>query len=124
MNSLDWDAPKAVDIPKLISHVVHINSLKHNPERGFEFTTSTCNNYPTILMDVDDSNYCDSIFKPHNFDVKSEKKHKNKRWFTLAKPKEVTKGGKGVRQYFKIDETKLSLEQRLGRQIDLANCEV
>ena len=71
-------APKAVDIPKLISHVVHINSLKHNPERGFEFTTSTCNNYPTILMDVDDSNYSDSIFKPHNFDVKTDKKNKNK----------------------------------------------
>ena len=67
-------APKAVDIPKLISHVVHINSLKHNPERGFEFTTSTCDNYPTILMDVDDSNYSDSIFKPHNFDVKTDKK--------------------------------------------------
>ena len=67
-------APKAVDIPKLISHVVHINSLKHNPDRGFEFTTSTHDNYPTILMDVDDSNYSDSIFKLHNFDVKAEKK--------------------------------------------------
>ena len=67
-------AEKAVDIPKLISHVVHINSLKHNPERGFEFTMSTCDNYPTMLMDVDDSNYSDSIFKPHNFDVKTDKK--------------------------------------------------
>ena len=64
-------APPAVDIPKLI---VHINSLKHNPDRGFEFTMSTRDNYPTILMDVDDSNYLDSIFKPHNFDVKAEKK--------------------------------------------------
>ena len=119
-----FGAPKAVDIPKLISHVVHINSLKHNPDRGFIFTTSSCDNYPTILMDVDDSNYFDSIFKPHNFDVKMDKKNKNKRWFTLSKLKEVTKGGKGVRQYFKIDETKLSLEQRLGRQIDLENREV
>ena len=67
-------APKAVDIPKLISHVVHINSLKHNPERGFEFTMSTQDNYPTILMDVDNSNYSDSIFKPHYFDVKTDKK--------------------------------------------------
>ena len=71
-------APKAVDIPKLISHVVHINSLKHNPHRGFEFTTSTRDNYPTILMDVDYSSYSDSIFKPHNFDVKPDKKDKNK----------------------------------------------
>ena len=117
-------APKAVDIPKLISHVVHINALKHNPDRGFEFTMSTRDNYPTILMDVDDFNYSDLIFKPHNFDVKTDKNKKNKRCFTLSRPKEVTKGGKGVRQYFKIDETKLSLEQRLGRQIDLENCEV
>ena len=117
-------APKAMDIPKLICHIVHINSLKHNPDRGFEFTTSTCDNYPTILMNVDYSNYSDSIFKLHTFDVKIDKKTKNKRWFTLAKQKEVTKGGKVVRQYFKIDETKLSLEQRLGRQIDLENCEV
>ncbi|MCG8622193.1 MAG: hypothetical protein MJE68_09400, partial [Proteobacteria bacterium] len=39
-------APKSVDILKLISHVVHINTTKHNPNRGFEFTTSTRDNYP------------------------------------------------------------------------------
>ena len=117
-------ALKAVDIPKLISHVVHINSVKLNPNRGFEFMTSTWDNYLTILMDVDDSNYSDSIFKPHTFDVKIDKETKKKWWFTLSKPKEVTKGGMGVRQYFKIDETKLSLKQRLGQQIDLENCEI
>ena len=77
-------APKAVDIPKLISHVVHINALKHNPDRGFEFTI-THDNYPTILMDVDDSNYSDSIFKPHNFDVKTDKKKQKMVHFIQAK---------------------------------------
>ena len=48
-------APKAVDIPKLISHVAHINIAKHNPNRGFEFTTSTRDNYPVHLMDSETS---------------------------------------------------------------------
>ena len=39
-------APKAVDIPKLISHVVHINTTKHDPNRGFQFMTSMRDNYP------------------------------------------------------------------------------
>ena len=38
-------APKAVDIPKLISHVVYLNTTKHDPKRGFEFTTSTRDSY-------------------------------------------------------------------------------
>ena len=34
-------APKSVDIPKLITHIVHVNTTKHDPKCGFEFTTST-----------------------------------------------------------------------------------
>ena len=39
-------------------------------------------------------------------------------WFTLSKPKQVAKGGHGIRQYFKIDETKLTAEKRLGKNLD------
>ena len=45
-------APKAVDIPKLISHIIYINTIKHDPTRGFEFTTSTRDNYPTYFMEM------------------------------------------------------------------------
>ena len=69
-------APKAVDIPKLISHVVHINTLKHNPNRGFEFTTSTRDNYPTILMEDDPIVSDAGLFKTHNFDLPTTKKIK------------------------------------------------
>ena len=118
-------APKAVDIPKLISHVVHVNTTKHNPRRGFEFTTSTRDNYPTYLMETDTSIDSNSSYAPSAFDVKiNNKKKKNKRWFHLAKPKEVTKGGKGVRQYFKVDETKLTDEQRLGKNVSLTDCDI
>ena len=67
-------APKAVDIPKLISHVVHVNTTKHDPSRGFEFTTSTRDNYPTYLMEMDNSNSSINSYAPSAFDVKVDKK--------------------------------------------------
>ena len=118
-------APKLVDIPKLISHVVHLNTTKHNPNRGFEFTTSTRDNYPVYLMDSSKIDTSTSSFQQNLFDVnKANKKYKSRRWFTLSKPKQVLKGGKGVRQYFKIDESKLSMEQRFGKKISIDNFQI
>ena len=117
--------PKSVDIPKLISHVVHLNTTKHNPDHGFEFTTSTRDNYPVYLMESDIKNTNISNFQQHLFDQnKTKKKYKSRRWFTLAKPKEVLKGAKGVRQYFKIDESKLSMEQRFGKKVSIDKFEI
>ena len=66
-----------------------------------------------------------SNFQQNLFDEKkSKKKYKGCRWFTLAKPKEVLKGAKGVRQYFKIDESKLSMEQRFGKKVSIENFEI
>ena len=89
-----------MDIPKLISYVVHINALKHNPDRGFGFTMSTRNNYPTILMDVDDFNYLDLIFKPHNFDVKTDKKKQKQKMVHFIKAKGSYKRWKGCLTIF------------------------
>ena len=69
-------APKSVDIPKLISHVVHINTTKHDPLRGFEFTTSTRDNYPVYLMGVDKTSTSISQFQQHLFDQKQLRKKK------------------------------------------------
>ena len=46
------------------------------------------------------------------------KKRPKSNWFTLSKPKQVAKGGHGIRQYFKIDETKLTAEKCLGKNLD------
>ena len=117
-------APKAVDIPKLISHVAHINTTKHDPNRGFEFTTSTRDNYPTYLMETSECLTDSYNFKNHPFDMNTHrKKCKNKRWFGLSKSKQVAKGGHGIRQFFKIDETKLTSEQRIGKQITIEECQ-
>ena len=113
-------APKAVDIPKLISHVVHINTAKHDPERGFEFVTTTRDNYPVYLMEENNDYITGTHLKNHSFDSnRNRKKYKSKKWFHLSKPKQVTKGGMGIRQYYKVDETKLSAEQRFGRKLDI-----
>ena len=48
--------PKAVDISKLISYVMYLNTMKHDPNRGFEFTTSTRDNYPVYLMEYAEDN--------------------------------------------------------------------
>ena len=116
-------APKAVDIPKLISHVVHLNTMKH--DSGFEYTTSTRDNYPVYLFENEVRNSDDNFFGSTPFDVKGGKKSKTKKhWFTLLKPKQVSKGGKGICQYMKIDETKLSSEQRLGENVELDKCTI
>ena len=36
---------------------------------------------------------------------------------SLLKPKQVAKGGHGIRQYFKIDETKLTAKKHLGKNL-------
>ena len=105
-------APKAVDIPKLISHVVYINTTKHDPECGFEFVTMTRDNYPVYLMEQNNDYIPGTMLKNHSSDSqKNRKKYKSKKWFHLSKLKQVAKGGVGIRQYYKVDETKLSAEQ-------------
>ena len=54
------------------------------------------------------------------FDVpKTCRKHVKNKKFVLSKPKQITRGGHGVRQYMKIDETKLLAEERFGKNINL-----
>ena len=115
--------PKAVDIPELISHIVYVNTIKHDPLQGFEFSISTRDNYPTYFMETDDSqlNYMD--FKNHPFD-KSSTRHKCNvhKLFKLSKPKQITNRGKGIRQFLAVDESKLTMEQRFGKKIQMDEC--
>ena len=105
-------APKAVNIPKLILHVVYINTTKDDPEHEFEFVTMTRDNYPVYLMEQNNDYIPGTMLKNHSFDSqKNRKKYKSKKWFHLSKPKQVAKGSVGICQYYKVDETKLSAEQ-------------
>ena len=113
-------APKSVDIPKLITHIVHVNTTKHDPKHGFEFTTSTRDNYPCYLLSSNVSLPAQHDFQTHPFDIQTTRnpRKKNKK-FVLSKPKQITQGGHGIRQYMKVDETKLLAEERFGMKIKL-----
>ena len=65
-------APKSVDIPKLITHIVHVNTMKHDPKWGFEFTTSTRDNYPCYLLSSNVSCSPQVDFQTHAFDMKKK----------------------------------------------------
>ena len=111
-------APKSVDIPKLISHVVQINTTKHNPECGFEFITSTREKYPTYFKETDNSQLLSYIFKNHPFDASNNYgKRRPHKLVNVSRPKQIAKGGKGIRQFYTIDETKLTHEQCFGKMI-------
>ena len=69
-------------------------------------------------METDDSqlNYID--FKNHPFDKSNTHKKTNvHKLFKLSKPKQITKGGKGIHQFLTVDESKLTMEQRFGKKI-------
>ena len=113
-------APKSVDIPKLITHIVHVNTTKHDPKRGFEFTTSTRDNYPCYLLTSNVSCSPQVNFQTHAFDIQKKRNlRKKSKQFVLSKPKQITRGGHGIRQYMKIDETKLLAEERFGKKIKM-----
>ena len=114
-------APKSTDIPKLISHIVHVNTTKHDPNRGFEFTTSTRDNYPCYMMELPDDNTQENqLFRNHPFDKDTGSRKKKKKLLSISKPKTITRGVRGIRQYIRIDEDKLTDEQRLGRNISMS----
>ena len=74
-------------------------------------------------METDASNVNAVLFSNHPFDIShGRRKQKYKNVFKLSKPKEVTKGAKGIRQYMTVDETKLTMEQQFGKNISLEEC--
>ena len=96
---------------------MHVNTTKHDPKRGFEFTTSTRDNYPCYLLSSNVAFAGQVHFQTHPFDIKKTcTPHKKKKQFVLSKPKQITRGGHGIRQYMKVDETKLLAEERFGKK--------
>ena len=115
-------SPKSVDIPKLLSHIVHVNTTKHNPNRGFEFVTSTRDNYPCYLMEMEGNEDDGEVFASCAFDVIDHKRNKiPSKFFSLSKPKCITRGKRGIRELFRIDESRLTSEQRLGKKVDISS---
>ena len=66
-------------------------------------------NYPTYFMELESVNANRVAFFNDPFDKSiTYPKKPSKRFFKLAKPKCVTKGGRGIHQNITVDESKLS----------------
>ena len=58
---------------------MYINTTKHDPEHGFEFVTTTRDNYPVYLMEQNTDYIPGTMLKNHSFDSKKTGKNTNQR---------------------------------------------
>ena len=99
--------PKAVDIPRLISHVTELNNIRHELDRGFSFHTTNRAAYPYHTLE-----------KPHDqnqtvFDMPRHRK-KCKEQSLLALPKAITRGTVPIHEHHRKNESKVLLHKRAG----------
>ena len=99
------DCPKAVDIPRLISHVTELNNIHHELDRGFSFHSTNRAAYPYHTLE-----------KPHDqnltvFDMPRCRK-KRKEQSLLALPKAITRGTLPIREHHHKNESKVLLHKR------------
>ena len=99
--------PKAVDVPKLISHVTELNNIRHNAARGFAFHTTNRAAYPYHTLDMPSDD------RMTTFDLPRKRKQR-KAQTLLALPKAITRGQLSVREHHRKDESKVLLHKRAG----------
>ena len=99
--------PKAVDIPRLISHITELNAIRHDVDRGFVFNTSNRGAYLYDRLEPPiDQNQT-------RFDLPRVRK-KRKAQSLLALPKAITHGQLTIRKFHRKDESKVPLQRRSG----------
>ena len=99
--------PKAVDIPRLISHVTELNSIRHDSSRGFVFNATNRGSYPYDTLEPPlDRNQT-------RFDLPRVRK-KRKAQTLLALPKAIMCGQLTIREFHRKDESKVPLHRRSG----------
>ena len=99
--------PKAVDIPRLISHVAEINHIRHNVHRGFVFNTTNRAAYPYHTL------HAPSDPNLTTFDLPCHRR-KRKAQTLLALPKAIMLGQMTIREHYRKDESKVLLHRCAG----------
>ena len=98
---------KAVDIPCLITHMTELNTIRHDPNCGFAFSTTNRGVYlyDTLLPPSD--------INQTRFDLPRPRKQQ-KAPKLLALPKAITRGQLTIREFHRQDEGKIPLDKRAG----------
>ena len=98
--------PKAVDIPRLISHVTELNNIRHELDRGFLFHTTNRAAYPYHTLErPKDQNL-------NVFDIPRHRK-KCKEQSLLALLKAITRGTLPIREHRCKNESKVLMQREL-----------
>ena len=108
--------PKSCDIPKLISHLVELNRVKYDPDRGFKFNITKETVYLYYLMENREEENSHPYFD-NWFD--QERLHKKRRkWTKISDPFKQDRGVTRVRpDLYRINESKIIMEHRAGCEI-------
>ena len=99
--------PKAVGIPRLITHITQLNTIRHNKVRGFVFSTTNCGVYPiNTLEPPEDRNSTQFDLPRHHCKCKAQ---------TLqALLKAITRGQLTIQEFHPKNESKVLLHKRAG----------
>ena len=82
--------------------------------RGFEFRTSSRLKYPYHEIEYSDDEETFHSILDHKRHGKPKRKQVG-----ISKPRNVTRGTLPVRQWYRIDESKISMEDRYGQSIHI-----
>ena len=99
--------PKAVDIPRLILHVTELNSIWHDTNRGFVFSTTSRGVYPYGTLEPPLDHNETRFDLPHK-----HKQRKSQDLLTL--PKAITRGQLTIREFHRKDKSKVPLHKCAG----------
>ena len=115
--------PKASNISKIMGRVVMLNYFKHKHDKPYQLRVTLKPKYPPYLAENDQEhllgetceNY-DGYYRDHFFDfADAHKKHRCRR-DDITTGLTVLRGITGVRQYFKVNESKIPVELRAGNK--------
>ena len=99
--------PKAVDIPRLRSHVTELNSIGHDSSRGFVFNTTNIGSYPNDAFEPPLDGHQTQCDLPR---VRKKRKAQT----LLALPKVIMHGQLTIRESHHRDESKVPLHRCSG----------
>ena len=99
--------PKAVDIPRLISHITELNAIHHDTDCGFVFNTTNRGAYPYHTLEPPTDR------KQTRFDLPRVCKQR-KAQSLLPLPKAITHSQVTIREFHCKDESKVPLHQGAG----------
>ena len=107
---------KSCDIPKLISHLVELNRVKHDLDRGCEFNITKDTVYPYYLMEKREEENSHPYFD--NWFDQERLRKKRRKWTKISDPFKQDRGVTGVRpDLYRISESKILMERRAGCEI-------